>query len=205
MRIMAPMTMLALQTIAGYPAENRDANHTITVHVEAGPSASIVTLMRAQAIASEIFIAVGVRLNWQTGQPKPHEMKQAIIIEITSNTPESFHERTLAYAKAFEGVHIRVFYDRLQRIVESSLLPVLLGHVLVHEITHILERTNNHSPEGIMKARWTTKDFLQMSPRRLCFDPSDVKLIQLGLADRDRALTTVLFARDTAPEATPAQ
>ncbi len=36
---------------------------------------------------------------------------------------------------------------------------MVLAHVLVHEITHILEGLNEHSQEGIIKARWTFQDY----------------------------------------------
>lgn len=55
---------------------------------------------------------------------------------------------------------------------------------MVHEITHILEGVNDHSPEGIMKARWTDADIKGMIVKPLSFAPRDVRLIHIGLADR---------------------
>jgi hypothetical protein len=58
----------------------------------------------------------------------------------------------------------------------------LLAHVLVHEITHILEGIPHHSQDGVMKAHWTPQDIVRMASRPLPFDPQDVALIQYGLA-----------------------
>ena len=61
----------------------------------------------------------------------------------------------------------------------------VLAHVLVHEITHILQGLSRHSESGVMKARWDSQDFAQMSWKPLPFTAEDVDLIQRGLAARD--------------------
>jgi hypothetical protein len=60
----------------------------------------------------------------------------------------------------------------------------LLAHVLVHEITHMVEGTNVHAETGIMKARWDRVDRLNMEAHPLAFTEEDVLLIHLGLARR---------------------
>jgi hypothetical protein len=37
----------------------------------------------------------------------------------------------------------------------------MLGHAIAHEIGHVLLGTIDHSPSGIMKARWETADYRQ--------------------------------------------
>jgi hypothetical protein len=61
---------------------------------------------------------------------------------------------------------------------------MLLAHVMVHEITHILERADRHSAEGLMKASWTPDDLVKMAYKPFSFDPVDVVLIREGLANR---------------------
>ena len=95
----------------------------------------------------------------------------------------------LAYALPFEGVHICVFYDRIQAsgpAVES----VLLGHVLAHEIGHILEGVPNHEQSGLMKAQWTTEEQRSMKYARMMFTSADVNLIHQGLTQRALRTTT---------------
>ena len=58
----------------------------------------------------------------------------------------------------------------------------LLAHVLVHEITHILQGITRHSETGIMKAHWTPEDYEEMQLRPLSFTRKDIELIQIGLA-----------------------
>jgi hypothetical protein len=107
-----------------------------------------------------------------------------ILIEITPNTPKAFHSGALAYTRPFEGAHITIFWDRLRESPDSAVTTGLLAHVLVHEITHILQGIDRHSTAGIMKAHWTTQEILQMRSKSLSFDPEDVRLIRLGLAAR---------------------
>jgi len=45
----------------------------------------------------------------------------------------------------------------------------LLGHVMAHEIGHLLQGTTQHSESGIMKARWTGQDFTEKAWRPLGF------------------------------------
>jgi hypothetical protein len=142
--------------------------------------------MRAQGVAYQMFAAAGVRIHWRTGQPKPYESGRPILIDITSNTPETFHRGVLAYALVFEGDHIRVFYDRIQNPGRPHTTAMLLAHVMVHEIGHVLEGVDGHSEHGIMKAFWTPDDVLQLAYQPLPFDPQDVLLIREGLANRGR-------------------
>jgi hypothetical protein len=91
-----------------------------------------------------------------------------------------------------------VFYDRIGRTVEPRRVPALLAHVLAHEIGHQLEGISRHSTEGVMKAHWNERDFLEMSDKPLPFAPEDVELIRRGMMNR--AMDGRLFAaRRTLP------
>jgi hypothetical protein len=48
----------------------------------------------------------------------------------------------------------------------------LLGHAMAHEIGHVLLGTTEHSPEGIMKARWGKPDYQRAAMGFLEFSPS---------------------------------
>jgi hypothetical protein len=53
----------------------------------------------------------------------------------------------------------------------------LLAQVLVHEITHILERTDVHAASGVMKKVWDSGDYFNTSPKHLAFTGEDIVLI----------------------------
>jgi hypothetical protein len=91
----------------------------------------------------------------------------------------------MAYAKPYEGVHIEVLYDRMQKVQGRS-RPVLLGHVLAHELTHLLEAIARHSATGVMKAQWDLSDYCQMLRAPLVFTTGDIELIQRGIDAREK-------------------
>jgi hypothetical protein len=60
----------------------------------------------------------------------------------------------------------------------------VLAHVLVHEITHILQGFIGHSDTGIMKATWDEYDYMRMEREAMSLTDNDVRLIYLGIARR---------------------
>ena len=103
----------------------------------------------------------------------------------------------LAYALPYEKTNIIVFLDHIRNTVEPKLAPILLAHVLVHEITHMLEGTARHSATGIMKANWTPADYQEMSHRPLPFAAEDVLLVRIGLARREIPTMVAVTAAQT--------
>jgi hypothetical protein len=156
---------------------------SVTVCMQTGADSSVT--YQAQAIASRIFTSAGIEIEWKSDRRvcllRPQE---TIMIRLSTFTPASDHPGALAYALPYEGVHIVVFYDRVLATVERSRLTSLMGHVLAHEITHILEGVNRHSEEGVMKASWSQDDYTNMAWRPLTLTATDVDLIRLGLKAR---------------------
>jgi hypothetical protein len=117
---------------------------------------------RAQNLTTWMFDQIGVALVWRDLQHCPGEARP-IVIRLSVNTPRGVLPGALAVSYPFEGVHIRVFYDRLLTVTERCPLSVLLAHVLAHEISHILQGTDEHSASGLMKRRWDASDFWRMA------------------------------------------
>jgi hypothetical protein len=166
------------------------ANATLpgrTVTVCSRKNADILTLGRAQAQVSKMFATAGIKIEWHEPRLCP---AGAIQISLDEDAPATEHPGALAYALPYEGTHIVLFYGRILKHCiaadDPNLPPILLAHVMVHEITHILQGTNWHSDTGIMKAHWAALDFSQMRFRPLPFTPMDVYLIQHGLDGRSR-------------------
>jgi hypothetical protein len=156
----------------------------VTVYLQGVSLVPEAVLSRAQVLANEIFLGAGVRIHWRIGHPASSELvaQKPIVVEIGAETSRKLLPGALAFAQPYEGVHISVFYDRIQEAVLPDLTPNLLAHVLAHEITHILQGTDAHSATGVMKARWTFEDYRSMRSRPLSFTEEDVHLIHFGLA-----------------------
>ncbi len=168
----------------------------VMVYVQGLSVVPAPTLNRARALASEMFATVDVKINWRGGEPSRSQLypERAIVVEVVTDTPRELKPGALAFALPFEGVHIKVFYDRVQAATEPELTGNVLAHVLVHEITHILQGTCRHSDTGVMKARWAHADYMEMGQKPLSFTDEDARLIKAGLVARATPGTLVATA-----------
>jgi hypothetical protein len=167
------------------------AGPVVTVFCQSDLAVPYATKTQAERLASDMFEDIGITLRWRSGQPSSKDTG-AIAIEFLTGTSERFMPESLAYALPYEGVHIRIFWDRIRKFPAPR---ELLAHVIVHEVTHILEGTACHSEAGIMKAHWTTGDVFAMESAPLKFTPGDVDLIYQGLQSRETALLGVVQAK----------
>jgi hypothetical protein len=192
----AAMTLMA--AMVGVAADPKQPQQKLTVYLRDNAAVPLAVRAPALELANQMCATIGVRLEWRGGEPRRTSCPRCIGIELASHTPADLLPGALAYALPYEGAHIRVFYDRVEREVVPSLRTALLAHVLVHEISHILQGIDRHSDIGVMKAHWTKQDYLQMGVQALPFTPEDVVLIQLGLASRASGAPT-LAAGDLLP------
>ena len=177
-KIMA-LAILAVATCAA--GEQRK----VTVCMDTTPTSEVV---RAEAQASQMFSAIGVKLDWNCHKSG---LQQAIVISLAARAPENRKPGELAYALPYEGTHIVILYDRVRKM-QPNQVPAVLAHVLVHEVTHILQGLPRHSDNGVMKAHWDSQDFAQMTWKPLPFTDDDVDLIQRGLDAREaRSLVAI--------------
>jgi hypothetical protein len=182
MKTTAITTVLLMAGVLAH-AQSKNAERTVTVCMERiDTHASFEVAARARELASEMFAGIGVAIEWRLGlRGCP---AQAILISLSYDTPASLKLGALAYALPYEGSHVRVFYDRIAQNLCQRLIPIVLAHVLVHEITHIVQGICRHSDNGIMKTRWNHDDLQHMAWKPLAFAAEDADLIYRGLATR---------------------
>ena len=174
--------MAAMLVAVGMSAR---AEQTVKVYIEDDSVVPYLVMNRARLIAAKMFAGAGVRIEWHGHTPSSGQLPAgAVVIGLASHTPESLLPSAFALALPYEGVHITVFWDRVERKTCRATAPVVLAHVLVHEITHILQRMERHSESGVMKACWTIEDYAEMKWKPLPFTPEDIDLIHRGLAKR---------------------
>jgi hypothetical protein len=134
--------------------------------------------------ASRMFAAIGVELAWKIRGPATSD--DGVRIPVKFVTGIQGHPNAMAFANPFDPIPVvTVMYDRILFATERqpNTRATILAHTLIHEIGHVLMRSNAHSPDGIMKAHWSTSDYSRMSYRPLSFCRSDVEMIRgtLGL------------------------
>jgi len=174
------MTLLSVGLAYG-KSELPAVDQTVTVCLESG-RVGAMTVSGGKILASTVFRQIGISIKWQ--RDSRNCPAEAIRVKLGEETPSSLKPGALAYALPYEGVHIEVFYDRISYQFNGSMVEIVLAHVFVHEITHILQGVTRHSENGVMKARWNTRDFDAMRRGPLGFTQEDIDLIYQGLAAR---------------------
>jgi len=174
------MLAAALGTAGQGSGAGRIGDRSINVCVAYDVGFDVIPL--AQQIASKIFAQAGVTIDWRHGLAGCPA--HGILISLSSRAPEDVPPNAMAYALPYEGNHIVVFYNRLKLKVQQGEMSSLLAHVLVHEVTHILQGIHRHSDRGIMIANWDGSDYQAMKWKPLSFTPEDIDLIHRGLAAR---------------------
>ena len=122
--------------------DEQKVEQKIIVYVENDADVPSPVLLWARIIAAEMFVGVGVRIDWRPGQLAESQLLRegAIAVRLTLDTPEQFKPSVAAFAAPSEGVHITVLDHHLAwSLAKPVLAAALLAHVLVHEITDILE------------------------------------------------------------------
>jgi len=181
-KIGAIVALLAAATSDWAGETGQTAERALTVCVEtSGENLAYA----AEALASKVFEAIGVSVTWRQGLKHCPPGSGTILVTLALKTQERKRPGALAYALPYEGTHIVVYFDRVQKVGRERTM-LLLAYVLAHEIAHILEGVVRHSRSGIMKARWDNGDYFEMGNRRkpLEFAREDVLLIYEGLDQR---------------------
>jgi hypothetical protein len=84
------------------------------------------------------------------------------------------------------GHYIYLSYDHIRDSDDFGgfCLPETLAEVAAHEIGHVLFRSIDHSPTGLMRARWDRQDFQNAAIGNLLFTPRQAEMIQAEVAKR---------------------
>jgi hypothetical protein len=173
---------------AGFSAHAQECTVMVSAHVDRMMPAGM--LLRAELKSAAMFRKIGVGVRWRTGAGRANAADNAcgapILIQLEDTGSAPVSPDALAYATPFteSGTCIHVLVDRLLQVGNERLTTAVLAHVLAHEITHVLERVDWHSEEGIMKAHWDHLDYGIMLWHSLPFSPEDVELIHRGIAQR---------------------
>lgn len=181
MKLAGVVAVLAMGTVAWAGEKVQKAKSVVTVCLN--PGANAAALGRAEATATQILAQANVRLEWRDSLSRCTKDGSGIVFTFSEETPANLHAGALAFALPFEGKHVVLFYDRVVKAGSARVAPYLAGHVLAHEIVHILQGVDQHSENGVMKAHWNLGDFADMQ-QGLKLTQGDIDLIQTGIVAR---------------------
>lgn len=156
-------------------------------------SVSRDTLEHAEHAAARVLMTIGIHVRWtniDAGEPY-WEGTYDLKVNIIAETKQTRTGRRLGVADRSEGhrnMLAYAFYRRTEDLAQLNGIGVsaLLGHVLAHEIGHLLLPYASHSPSGLRREEWDRAHFQDMAKGLLTFAPSEAALIRT----RVRAITT---------------
>ncbi len=184
------IAMVALWgTLMGASDVAAEASGPITIHArildEVGLPAR--TVQQAQDETSRIFKSAGIALSWLTDG---NSQAGTLTIKIVS-TPlgsKGKKQNVLGMAPGSRETRGRVawlFYPRIADLAEARRIEIsrFLGHVMAHEMGHLLLPFGSHAVIGLMKDSWDSHQILLASAGTLTFEPSQAALIRARLRE----------------------
>jgi hypothetical protein len=169
-----------------------DSRLTVLVYDYAGVQGD--TLAKAEQVTSRIFHHSGVEVTWRLCRipgslvllkcPDPSLMTPALrLVPRFQVVGDRVHAEAMGYST---GDFATVSVEFAQRLEESGVaqLPEILGHIIAHEIGHLLLPGGRHSLSGIMKARWRSDDWRLVCQGELNFAPEQSRFLRAELLRR---------------------
>jgi hypothetical protein len=144
------------------------------------------TLVEAQAEAARIYAAVGVRIAWTESLSTLPRLTMMIV-----SNPNAWPERVGADAlgaapAADQGTgHLAyAFHDRIRASAQRHVTDPakVLGHVMAHELGHLLLARASHSSTGIMSDRWGQFEMDLIAANLMKFTNEQARLIRRTVA-----------------------
>ena len=188
--------ILLLNIVASAGAQVGAPLSQVTVSVHNDAHVPLDTLVSAESTASRVFREAGLNVEWMNcigvgnhGSASPCT-KAAYptylhirIVARARNLPGSTFG--IAYLSADgSGCYSSAFLEpiaHLHAIGGQGVAPVL-GHVMAHEIAHLLLGTNSHAAEGIMRAQWQRDELMSASRGELLFSPRESQVMRERLS-----------------------
>jgi hypothetical protein len=182
-------TCLAAQRVA------EPVSLTVSVHNDANVPAG--AMISAEVTASRIFRQAGVAVKWIICAPPldptlhsascskavfPSHLQVRIASKAENVNDSTFGVSYLAADGT--GCYSDIFFSRIADLYSNSGQQIgpILGHVMAHEIAHLLLGINAHSAFGIMRARWQRVELLKASKGELLFTPQQSQVMRQRLS-----------------------
>jgi hypothetical protein len=161
-------------------------------------------IAEAQRAAGSIFLQAGIRIRWLncpaagSGLPRvpdcdAHSDATHFVLVVLpehmarrmATAPGQFGLAVLNRQGSFPS-HAYVFLHRAVNLAKNDQVPWtrILGHLISHELGHLLLGTNSHFPVGIMRATWRFAEIKQALMGNLSFTPEQVRQLRADLQRR---------------------
>jgi hypothetical protein len=158
---------------------------------------SPLVLTSAEAKANRVLEDVGVRVNWvhcyESGECAGPVRPDQLVLELFRTCIGAYpscNSSPLGFAVAHDAerlpYHAFVFCDEVDFWASRyAIRPALvLGHVIAHEIAHLLIGLQSHDLYGLMKGNWGLKEIMLAAHGRLRLDKSEATRLRQAVIAR---------------------
>jgi hypothetical protein len=176
----------------------------LRVRVYGFPGLSSRVLMWAEKETDRMLRDSKIRLDWMECPAERHtsscfwpQLPNELVVRILPNALPGTSRTALGVASYRENSGALIFYDRVIHLrAPMRPLPIILGRVMAHEITHLLLAGQPHSDTGLMRGTWSEEDLGIGSFACRGFTPKSIRLMQNEVARRTARIKTGARAQD---------
>jgi hypothetical protein len=178
--------LIAAITVFFYTVSCEPSRIAILIQNQAGVPTR--TLSRAQNVASSIFAASGIELQWTQTPIQGRRVRLMVVSHRLKGLPK----RAVGYAtltppgsESYAIVSLPVVAEVAQS--EEVALEIVLGASLAHEIGHVLLHSSAHSQAGVMSPRFTRRELRLAASGRLLFSTQEAERLRAAIASENRS------------------
>jgi hypothetical protein len=177
--------------VSSCPAENADTASSVTVRLYSDVQLSTQTLSQAEQEATRIFRQAGIETVWVQCKPSPSptdprcEFPPGSKLLAMRIVPKALNAADSIFGMAFlsqegHGAYGDVFYESVETLHQqcNASVPRVLGHVMAHELGHLLLGSNAHTEIGIMRPHWFSEQLRAVERGALFFSPEQARLMR---------------------------
>ena len=139
-------------------------------------------LEQAKRAATRVFALSNIDVQWIGDGPyQPCSLTVRIVAQTTHATRGSRFVMGMApETRETRAIIAFAFYDRIQLYSAALGLDAsqMLGHVMAHELGHLLLPHGAHSTTGVMRGAWDDDQANQATMGLLTFSPAEAALIR---------------------------
>jgi len=196
---------LGMAADSNHPTPTKSNRGGLNVFLYAYAPMSVDYLNVAKEVATAIYANVGIQVEWrecylaERGVESNPECSRltptTLVVRILPQwQAERFkqHPAVFGFAQSDPsggfGYYASIFYHRVEELSGSwtSSTPVVLGHVMAHEMGHLMLGHGGHSRTGLMTANWDRKELDRVNQRTFLFDSQQAKEIRARFLKRQQ-------------------
>jgi hypothetical protein len=171
-------------------------------------------LSRAEGEVTRIFAEAEIEVHWAEGalddgaslitdqsadNTSPAGCKVArhareLRLQLLLHAPQGVTTGTLGYSLpcAAFGIDSTIFIDHCEGVTYQSLASFskVLAYSMAHELGHLLLRSDEHSPTGLMRARWDRASWIRATVAGIPIDREQARRMRIELSRMESLAAT---------------